>query len=57
VPERREAREYSENISRFILGSDIGFAAQVLRRLYVDFAYKRRRICAKIRLKIYPQEV
>jgi hypothetical protein len=33
------------------------FAAQVLRRLYADFAYRRRRACAKIRLKAHPQEI
>jgi hypothetical protein len=54
---RREIREYSENVSRSISESDMGFAAQVLRRLYADFAYKRRRICARIRLKIHLQEV
>jgi hypothetical protein len=57
VPGRREAREYSENVSRSMSGSDMRFAAQVLRRLYAGFAYRRRRVCAGIRLKTHLQEV
>jgi hypothetical protein len=32
-------------------------AAQILRRLYAGFAYRRRKAYAEIRLKIHPQEI
>jgi hypothetical protein len=57
VPEKREIRKYSKNISKFISESDIGLFTQILRRIYADFTYRRRRICVGIRLKIHPQEI